>query len=271
MYRELTSPLSRANAFARHRTTKTQFSVSSFEFLVILPRLLLVELCLAESFSPALAVPATCGFPAARLESRFSSAHAGKSKPRKSKRQARSMTAPAGRSDCYDVVRLEIQRHPAPMLLLSCGSGVAALIYEIIWFQLLELIVGSSAVSLAVLLATFMGGTCLGSLLLPRLISEHYDPLRVYACIELGIAVLAIAVLLADTTRGQRLHGVERIRPADIRLARNCRRRLVLLPPTVLMGRPCRRSRGLSRQTGTVSHGLVCSTEATSPEPYSGA
>ena len=88
------------------------------------------------------------------------------------------------------------------MLLLSCGSGVAALIYEIIWFQLLELIVGSSAVSLAVLLATFMGGTCLGSLLLPRLISEHYDPLRVYACIELGIAVLAIAVLLLTPLAG---------------------------------------------------------------------
>ena len=52
-------------------------------------------------------------------------------------------------------------------LLLSFGSGVAALIYEIVWFQLLELVIGSTAVSLGILLATFMGGMCLGSLILP--------------------------------------------------------------------------------------------------------
>src|SRR4051794_33637936 len=54
------------------------------------------------------------------------------------------------------------------VLLLFFGSGCAALIYEIVWFQLLQLVVGSSAVSLAVLLGTFMGGMCLGSLALPR-------------------------------------------------------------------------------------------------------
>src|SRR2546426_7743997 len=82
------------------------------------------------------------------------------------------------------------------MLLLSFGSGVAALIYEIVWFQLLELVIGSSAVSLGVLLATFMGGTCLGSLIFPRLVSCRRDPLRVYATIEAGIGVLGILVLL---------------------------------------------------------------------------
>src|SRR5436190_5288332 len=81
------------------------------------------------------------------------------------------------------------------MLLLAFGSGVAALIYEIVWFQLLELVIGSSAVSLAVLLAVFMGGTCVGSLMLSRLVSGRYHPLRVYAAIELGIAVLGVLVL----------------------------------------------------------------------------
>ena len=55
------------------------------------------------------------------------------------------------------------------LLLLFAGSGCAALIYEIVWYQLLQLVIGSTAVSLGVLLATFMGGLCLGSLLLPRL------------------------------------------------------------------------------------------------------
>ena len=54
------------------------------------------------------------------------------------------------------------------VLLLFIGSGCAALIYEIVWLQMLQLVIGSSAVSLGVLLGTFMGGMCLGSLLLPR-------------------------------------------------------------------------------------------------------
>ena len=38
------------------------------------------------------------------------------------------------------------------LLLLFIGSGCAALIYEVVWFQLLELVVGVSAVSMGVLL-----------------------------------------------------------------------------------------------------------------------
>jgi len=82
------------------------------------------------------------------------------------------------------------------LLLLFVGSGAAALIYEIVWFQLLQLVIGSSSVSLGVLLGTFMGGMCLGSLLLPRLVSPRHHPLKVYALLELGIGVIGILVLL---------------------------------------------------------------------------
>jgi spermidine synthase len=81
------------------------------------------------------------------------------------------------------------------LLPLFMGSGCAALVYEIVWLQLLQLVIGSTAVSLGVLLGTFMGGMCLGSLLLPRLISPRRHPLRVYAALELGIGVIAMAVL----------------------------------------------------------------------------
>src|SRR5215207_9811639 len=83
------------------------------------------------------------------------------------------------------------------LLLLFVGSGCAALIYEIVWFQLLQLVIGSSAISLAVLLGTFMGGMCLGSLALPRMISASHHPLRVYALLELGIGASALCVLFA--------------------------------------------------------------------------
>ena len=85
-----------------------------------------------------------------------------------------------------------------PLLVaLFVGSGCAALIYEIVWFQLLSLVIGSSSVSLGVLLGTFMGGMCLGSLLLPRLVSRQHHPLRVYAFMELGIGVIGLLVLIA--------------------------------------------------------------------------
>src|SRR5918996_932444 len=81
------------------------------------------------------------------------------------------------------------------MLALFVGSGAAALIYQVVWFQILSLVIGSSTVSLGVLLGTFMGGMCLGSLLLPRFVSPQNHPLRVYAALELGIGLIALLVL----------------------------------------------------------------------------
>src|SRR6476660_9733647 len=81
------------------------------------------------------------------------------------------------------------------LLLLFVGSGCAALIYEIVWLQLLQLVIGSSAISLGVLLGTFMGGMCLGSLLLPRWIDRRVHSLRVYAYLELGIGAVGILLL----------------------------------------------------------------------------
>src|SRR5690242_13717476 len=74
------------------------------------------------------------------------------------------------------------------LLIMFIGSGCAALIYEVVWFQLLELVIGSSTVSMGILLGTFMGGMCLGSLLFPRIVSRRLHPLRVYAAMELCIA-----------------------------------------------------------------------------------
>ena len=130
---------------------------------------------------------------------------------------------------------------PAPRWLLPLvaglfvASGFSALIYEIVWFQLLQLVIGSSAVSLGVLLGTFMGGMCLGSLVLPRLVSPRRHPLGAYALIELGIGICGVAVLF----------GMPQVRPlyaawsghglAGI-LLRGAVSAVCLLPPTLLMG-----------------------------------
>ena len=132
---------------------------------------------------------------------------------------------------------MNTRRYMPAMLLLFVGSGCAALIYEIVWFQLLQLVIGSSAVSLGVLLGTFMGGMCLGSLLLPRMCRRAQHPLRVYAALELGIGIIGLADALRHAA------AVERCTP---RMGRHRHRRAVCcaassprsacLPPTLLMG-----------------------------------
>jgi spermidine synthase len=118
------------------------------------------------------------------------------------------------------------------MLFLFVGSGCAALIYEVVWFQLLQLIVGSSAISLGVLLGTFMGGMCLGSYLLPRYIDIKHHPLRVYALLELGIGTFALLLLwgmpLIDMLYRSGIGGSVVVRAI---IAAIC-----LLPPTLMMG-----------------------------------
>jgi spermidine synthase len=129
-----------------------------------------------------------------------------------------------------------VDRAHLPLLLaLFIGSGCAALIYEVVWFQLLQLVVGSSAVSLGVLLGTYMGGMCLGSLLLPRYVSAREHPLRVYAIIEGGIGVCGLLVLLIlplldhvyAAIGGHGFFGI---------LLRAVIAAICLLPPTLLMG-----------------------------------
>jgi spermidine synthase len=121
------------------------------------------------------------------------------------------------------------------LVLLFIGSGCAALIYEIVWFQMLELVIGSSAISLGVLLGTFMGGMCLGSLLAPRLISRNYHPLRVYSAMELGIGIIGLVLLVGMPFIGQ-LYTTWAGQGAVSMMLRGGVAAMCLLPPTMLMG-----------------------------------
>ncbi|MGA8331227.1 MAG: hypothetical protein WB777_18310, partial [Mycobacterium sp.] len=131
--------------------------------------------------------------------------------------------------------RASDRAHIPLLLILFISSGCAALIFEIVWFQLLQLVVGSSAVSLGVVLGTYMGGMCLGSLLLPRYVSARRHPLRVYAFIEGGIGICGLLVLLIlpsldhlyAAIGGSGLFGI---------LVRAFVAAVCLLPPTLLMG-----------------------------------
>lgn len=122
-----------------------------------------------------------------------------------------------------------------PVLLLFVGSGLAALVYEIVWFQMLQLVVGSSSVSIGVLLGTFMGGMCLGSFLLPRLVAPHHHPLRVYAGLELVIGVCGLLLLALVPRIGQLYTAWAGVGVMSFVL-RGVVAAVCLLPPTLAMG-----------------------------------
>src|SRR5258708_6007815 len=117
---------------------------------------------------------------------------------------------------------------------------------------MLQFVIGSSAVSLGVLLGTFMGGMCLGSLFLPRWVSSAPHPLRVYAALEVGVGTIGIAVLfgmpvvgsLYSTSVGHGLAGT---------LLRGVVAAVCLLPPTLLMGATLP---AIARSVDATPHGI---------------
>jgi spermidine synthase len=123
------------------------------------------------------------------------------------------------------------------LLLISfAGSGFSALIYEIVWYQSLQLVIGSSTVSLAVLLATFMGGLCIGSMAFPRILgNRRVHPLRAFALIELCIGINGILVLRGmPFVNGVYVGALGHVLPAILLRATICA--IFLIVPTVLMG-----------------------------------
>jgi spermidine synthase len=125
--------------------------------------------------------------------------------------------------------------HLTALLFLFAGSGCAGLIYELVWFQLLEFVIGASGISLGLLLAAYMGGLCLGSWGLSRFVSRRRHPIRVYALLEIGIAVFGILALFGIPLIGRMYAAISPAGVAGV-MMRGAVAAIFLLPPTVLMG-----------------------------------
>ncbi|HKP62075.1 MAG TPA: fused MFS/spermidine synthase [Polyangiales bacterium] len=127
------------------------------------------------------------------------------------------------------------QRRERLLLAMFLASGCAALIYEVVWVHLLRLVIGASALSVGIVLASFMGGMFVGSLLFARWVARRHQPLRVYALIELGIGVCGVLMpvilpFVRSVYAESAGHG-----PLGIAL-RALIAAILLLPPTALMG-----------------------------------
>jgi spermidine synthase len=119
--------------------------------------------------------------------------------------------------------------------MLFFASGASALVYEVVWLHLLRLVIGASAPSLGILLASFMGGMFLGSFFLSRLVPRSYDPIRVYAWLEIGVGCFGLLLPLVLPFARSIYVGVVGYGPLGIAI-RAAVAGVLLLPPTALMG-----------------------------------
>jgi len=80
--------------------------------------------------------------------------------------------------------------------LVFAASGAAALIYEVTWTRLLTLQLGHGVAAASTVLAAFMGGLALGAAVGGRVGGQLHPAraLRVYAALEVAIAVLALVL-----------------------------------------------------------------------------
>lgn len=125
------------------------------------------------------------------------------------------------------------------MGLMFFASGAAALVYQVLFAKELTLVFGSTATATFTVLATFLGGMALGSLIGAKVASRVNRPLAVYAFVELGIAgFCALTPKLFSLLQGAYIFLAADISPASpvLLILRVALGSGVLLLPTLLMG-----------------------------------
>ncbi len=127
-------------------------------------------------------------------------------------------------------------------LLVACCffvSGAAGLLYEVVWMRLLGLLFGHTVYAVTTVLAAYMGGLALGSVVFGRWADRARRPLRTYALLEAGIGLYCLLtpfLFRAADAAYLSLHRALAPSPVlatGIQLAFSV---LLLVAPTTLMG-----------------------------------
>jgi spermidine synthase len=77
----------------------------------------------------------------------------------------------------------------AALYSFALFSGMAALVYEVAWTKMLTLTFGRTTLAASAVIGGFMGGMGIGAWLYHRLQGGRLDAIRLYAGLEIGIAV----------------------------------------------------------------------------------
>lgn len=118
-------------------------------------------------------------------------------------------------------------------------SGLAGLVYQVVWTRYLSLFLGHTSYAVMAVLVAFMGGLAIGNAWLGPKVDAVRRPLMLYAWLELGIGFYALVFpLYYGLLEGAFPRLVSSVQPgAGLLLALKFGFALVaILPPTILMG-----------------------------------
>jgi spermidine synthase len=124
-------------------------------------------------------------------------------------------------------------------LILFFLSGACALTYQVLWLRLLSLVFGVTVYAASAVLAAFMCGLALGSVMAAPLLRRLRQPLVVFGIAEILIGVSAVATPLGlGAAKGlyRALYTASPDALGVLTIARLVSALVVLLAPTVLMG-----------------------------------
>jgi spermidine synthase len=84
------------------------------------------------------------------------------------------------------------EQKPRIILLLFFLSGALALVYEVVWARMMTHVFGSTALAVGTVLAAYMSGMAVGAWRIGKRADHHPNCLRLYALLEIGIAIMAL-------------------------------------------------------------------------------
>lgn len=118
-------------------------------------------------------------------------------------------------------------------------SGLSSLLYEVVWSKLLNLLFGSTVFAVSTVTAALFAGLALGSYWFGRIVDRRKDALRIYAGLEVLIALVAVvlpSMLEALQPIVDAVHRATHGTFYTLSLVRFALVFLVLVVPTTLMG-----------------------------------
>ena len=122
------------------------------------------------------------------------------------------------------------------LVLWAIGiSGFCALAYEVLWTRIMVFFLGSTTYAFATMLAAFLFGIALGSIVFARWVDRIKQPIAVFGIVQLGIGLFALILMPAF----EELYGMTRAFQSTFGSSRfwaffSCF--LVMCLPTFLMG-----------------------------------
>lgn len=141
--------------------------------------------------------------------------------------------------DAKDAARSGRSVTPLPLAALFFVSGISGLIYQSLWLRMLSLVFGVTVYAASTVLASFMAGLAVGTLVAGRLTTRIRRPLAWFGFVELGIGILALLTPWALERVGQLWIALQVYLPDQlwaVTAARFLCSLAILLAPTMLMG-----------------------------------